>query len=296
MKYDPKEVFLRELTEMYYSNDYDANEAINYFNTQNSVERKEIVHTFFSIYDLNLRGMRTQSCYEFYDKICPAALKNIFISDYLYPNYISEYINNPHFIQFNNLSDNFFSNVIMNNKIDFLKLFSISPSKKLLLNNLNFEFNEEEINEIKKVIDSKLEIKELEYKKTIMNKIGIYNTYLLFEFNESTKEEEFEFFFENINKFNDEQLLKIVFHNFFYNNSMIISLKTTNGESFRLKEYLHLYNVKPEIFAIINNIFKNKKHSDMIYIENFLKNIPGLYDIMDIIYEKINISLMLKNF
>ncbi len=292
MKYDENEVFLKDLTELYYNN-YDAKDAISYFNTKNSVERKEIINTFFRIYDSNLSFVRTSSCYEFYNKICPAALKNIFISDSLYQNYISEYINNPNFIKFKNLVDDFFSNVIITHKIDFLKLFSISPSKKLLLNNLDFEFNEEEKNEIKKIIDSKLKIKELEYRKIIINKIGFYNTYLYFEFNESSKEEEFEFFFENINKFDDKQLLKIVFHNFFYN---VIPSLISNGESFRLKEYLHLYNLKPEIFAIINDIFKNKKNYDVIHIEQIMEYFPELYDIMDIIYEKINISLMLKNF
>lgn len=293
MKYDENEVFLKDLTEIYYNN-YEAKEAISYFNTKNSVERKEIINTFFRIYDSNSSFVRTSSCYEFYDKICPVALKNIFISDSLYENYISEYINNPNFIKFKNLVDGFFSNVIMTNKVDFLKLFSISPSEKLLLNNLDFEFNEEEKNEIKKIIDSRIKINELEYKKKIINKVGVYNNYLLFEFNEKTSEEEFEFFFDNISKFDDNQLLKIVFHNFFYN--IMTSLRTTNVESFRFKEYLHLYNLKPELCAIINDIFKNKKHPDMIYIENVVKNIPELYDIMDIIYEKINSSLMLKNF
>lgn len=289
MKYDENEVFLKDLTELYYNN-YDAKDAISYFNTKNSVERKEIINTFFRIYDSNLSFVRTSSC----NKICPAALKNIFISDSLYQNYISEYINNPNFIKFKNLVDDFFSNVIITHKIDFLKLFSISPSKKLLLNNLDFEFNEEEKNEIKKIIDSKLEIKELEYRKIIINKIGFYNTYLYFEFNESSKEEEFEFFFENINKFDDKQILTIVFHNFFYN--VITSLRISNGESFRLKKYLHLYNLKPEIFAIINDIFKNKKNYDVIHIEQIMEYFPELYDIMDIIYEKINISLTLKDF
>lgn len=293
MKYDENEVFLKDLTELYYNN-YEDKEAISYFNKKNSIERKEIINTFFRIYDSNSSFVRTSSCHEFYDQICPAGLKNIFISDSLYPDYISEYINNPNFIEFKNLGNSFFSNVIMSNKIDFLKLFSISPSEKLLLNNLDFEFNEEEKNEIKKILDSKLEINKLEYKKKIINKIGIYNTYLLFDFNEKTSEEVFEFFFENINKFNDEQLLKIVFHNFFYN--IMTSLRTTNVESFRFKEYLHLYNLKPELCAIINDIFKNKKHPDLIYIENIVKNIPELYDIMDIIYEKINISLTLKDF
>ncbi len=154
---------------------------------------------------------------------------------------------------------------------------------------MSFDFNQEDKEEIKKIIDQYLIIDEIEAKMNIVNKIGYYDTFLDIHFNENTKKEYFDLFFDNIDKFDDEKLLKITINNFF----LEFFWKNKSIDSFRSEEFSHLYKLRPEVCHRIKDLLKTENKEKL---KKILELIKLQDDNLKIISERVNNLIIIENF
>ncbi len=288
--FDLKNYSIEENT-LYMYTQNNREEAIRMFSQETPEKRKSLVHAFLKIHDYSQRYPRDQEAHNFYFKISifSRKYKEIFITDSNYSDYVFEYFHHNKFKKLNSFETSFFSNVKTSNKENFLKLLKIHPCPDFLLNNLSFDFNKEDTEEIKKIINKHFRFNEIKDKMNIINKIGYYDTFLYIDFNENTNKEYFDLFFDNIDKFDNEKLLKITINNFF----LEFFWKNKSIDSFRSEEFSHLYKLRPEVCHRIKDLLKNENKEEL---KNILELIKLQDDKLKIISERVNNLIIIENF
>lgn len=250
--------------------------AFNYFLTFNKEEKKELIFTFFNYFNKDQNNGNNEG---FISIFMIEIFRQYECFNFLLNEYIEEKILNFNGFKYERI---FFQNMVFKNNAIFLKVFNLIKKEiivsDIFKNNQHLIFSEREKQYIIEQITTfeDLEINDFENMKLVINTIGLVPNVFLININTNTKEEELNFFKENIFKFNNEESIQLIYKCFFYKKK---SYYMESNNNFNFDFFLNFLKENKDIIEPLKNYIKSKnskqseilieKAEGLLTLENF---------------------------